>query len=65
MNRLSPAPLDVRGRLTALGRLERGWLDGKGLAPDGLRWLADAFDRHFPEDLPRSYLYPTAEGAAC
>lgn len=51
-------------RLEELRGLQDGWLDGKGTAPpdEGLDWLADAFGRHFPDDLPLPFLYPTAEG---
>ncbi|MCE2434685.1 MAG: hypothetical protein J4F29_17440 [Candidatus Latescibacteria bacterium] len=44
--------------------LKDGWLEGEGVAPslDGLDWLAATFDRHFPNDLPLPYLYPTPEG---
>lgn len=44
--------------------LKVGWLDGEGIPPahDGLDWLSGVFDRHFPDDLPLPYLYPTAEG---
>ena len=62
INRLDP--LDIRGRLDELRRLEDGWLDGVGIAPgsDELEWLAAGFDRHYPDDLPLPYLYPTVEG---
>ncbi len=62
INRLDP--LDIRGRLDELRRLEDGWLDGVGMAPgsDELEWLAAGFDRHYPDDLPLPYLYPTVEG---
>src|SRR5262245_5876784 len=57
-------PLAVRARLTEFKSLRAGWLDGVGVAPslDGLDWLAGAFDRNWLNDLPRPYLYPTAEG---
>ncbi|MCY3770665.1 MAG: hypothetical protein OXG98_01380 [Gemmatimonadetes bacterium] len=57
-------PLDIHGRLDELRCLEDGWLDGDGKAPgsDELDWLAAGFDRHYPEDLPLPYLYPTTEG---
>ena len=57
-------PLDIRGRLDELRSLEDGWLDGVGIAPgsDELEWLAAGFDRHYPDDLPLPYLYPTVEG---
>ena len=40
------------------------WGDGYGKAPDhaGLDWLADSFERHYPDDLPLPYTYPTPEG---
>ena len=42
----------------------RDWGNGYGKAPDhaGLDWLADAFNRHYPDDLPLPYLFPTPEG---
>lgn len=57
-------PLDIHGRLDELRRLEDGWLDGDGKAPgsDELEWLAAGFERHYPDDLPLPYLYPTTEG---
>ncbi|MDD2724198.1 MAG: hypothetical protein PHH59_09295 [Methylovulum sp.] len=57
-------PLDVESRLEELAELQDGWLDGKGIAPngDGLLWLAKEFDVNFSPLLPLPYLYPTAEG---
>lgn len=57
-------PLDVELRLDELSQIKTGWLNGKGLAPDieGLKTLANAFDRLFSADLPLPYLYPTPEG---
>jgi hypothetical protein len=57
-------PLDVRTRLTEFKLLRAGWLDGVGVAPspEGLDWLAAAFEQHWLSDLPRPHLYPTAEG---
>jgi len=57
-------PLDAGVRIDELRLLKDGWLDGEGLAPDpeGLSWLANAFDTSFPDDLPLPYLYPTPEG---
>lgn len=57
-------PMDIRGRLDELRRLEDGWLDGDGKAPgsDELEWLAAGFEQHYPDDLPLPYLYPTTEG---
>lgn len=56
--------LDVPARLEELRGLQDGWLDGKGTAPsgEGLDWLADAFGRYFPDDLPLPFVYPAAEG---
>lgn len=57
-------PLDVSLRLEELAELKPGWLDGCGVAlkPQGLQWLAAAFETHYDTDLPLPYLYPTAEG---
>lgn len=57
-------PLDVPARLDEFRDMKDGWLEGRGVAPsmDGLDWLAATFDRHFPDDLPLPYLYPTPEG---
>ena len=57
-------PLDVESRLEELAELQNGWLDGKGIAPngDGLLWLTKEFDVNFSPVLPLPYLYPTAEG---
>ena len=59
-----PHPLDVAARLNELRAMQDGWLDGDGVAPPhvGLDWLADAFNRHYPDDLPLPYAYPTPEG---
>lgn len=40
------------------------WGEGFGKAPShqGLDWLAGQFDRYYPVDLPRPYIYPTSEG---
>ena len=57
-------PLDVGSRLDELSRLEDGWLNGEGkaLSPDGLRWLAECFDRYFSEELQLPCLCPTVDG---
>ncbi len=41
-----------------------GWYDGEGTAPqlEGLDWLADDFDRYYPDDIPLPHTYPTPEG---
>ncbi len=55
---------NVGARLDELRQIRDGWLEGKGLAPpgSGLDWLADAFDRNFPEEAPLPHLYPTETG---
>lgn len=56
---------DIAARLEELKGLRHGWLDGKkGFAPDkaSLDWLAEVFQRNYPDELPLPYLYPTAEG---
>ena len=57
-------PLDVAAQIDELRRLKDGWLDGQGTAPAsvGLDWLNDAFNRHYPDDLPLPHLYPTDPG---
>ncbi len=56
--------LDIPARLDEFRDMKDGWLEGEGVAPslEGLDWLAAGFDRHFPDDLPLPYLYPTPEG---
>ena len=57
-------PLDTPSCLYELRRLEDGWLDGEGLAPDpdSLIWLSERFESLYPSSLPRPYIYPTPEG---
>lgn len=57
-------PLDVASRLDEFRSLDDGWLEGSGKAPSakGLDWFSAEFDKHYPDDLPLPYLYPTAEG---
>ena len=57
-------PLDVGVQLDDLRRLESGWLNGKGEPPsaEGLDWLTQWFEDHYPSSLPLPYLYPTPEG---
>ena len=57
-------PLDLQSQIEELRALKDGWYDGKGNAPpaEGLDWLSDAFDEHYPDDLGLPYLYPVAEG---
>ena len=60
----NPRMNDVLARLDELRGMRDGWLDGSGLAPKsaGLDWLSDAFERHYPDDAPLPYIYPTFEG---
>ena len=57
-------PLDVPARLDEFREMKDGWLDGDGKAPEhkGLDWLSRSFERHYPDDLPLPYTYPTPEG---
>lgn len=57
-------PNDIAARLDEFRGLKSGWLDGKGmpLPSEGLDWLSQSFDVHYPDHLPLPYLYPTAEG---
>ena len=61
---LRPHALDIPARLDEFRDMKDGWFEGEGVAPslEGLDWLATGFDRHFPDDLPLPYLYPTPEG---
>lgn len=44
--------------------MRNGWLEGEGSAPSyaGLDCLADRFTRHFPDEAPLPYIYPTEDG---
>ena len=55
---------NVGAQLDELRQIRDGWLEGNGLAPpgSGLDWLADAFDRNYPEEAPLPHLYPTETG---
>ena len=57
-------PLDVSARLDELRTLADGWCEGAGKAPSspGLDWLAESFNRRYPEELPLPHLYPTPAG---
>ena len=57
-------PLDIPARLDEFRNMKDGWLEGKGVAPSrlGLDWLSASFERHFPDDLPLPYVFPTPEG---
>ena len=56
--------MHVPTRLGEFKKIENGWLDGDGIAPnhEGLDWLIGAFKSHFPNEamLPRTY--PTEDG---
>jgi hypothetical protein len=56
--------LDIAERLEELSRLEDGWMDGKGKAPEkkDLEWLDETFDLNYDTALPLPRLFPTAEG---
>jgi len=57
-------PRMTGSRLNELRSLKDGWLEGHGKAPshDGLDWLADSFNRHYPDDLSLPFFYPTEGG---
>lgn len=56
--------LDVLARLDELRLLKAGWLEGTGhaLSVAGIDWFSDLFSRHYPDDLPSPFVYPTGEG---
>ena len=56
--------LDVPARLDEFRNMQDGWLEGKGVAPahTELDWLADIFERNFPDDLPLPNVFPSPEG---
>lgn len=56
--------LAILARLEELRSLKAGWLDGQGQPPpeDGLDWLTQVFEQHYPEGLPLPFLYPSLEG---
>lgn len=57
-------PLDVAARIDELRLLRDGWLDGGGKALDSaaLDILASTFMRHYRDDLPLPYTFPTEDG---
>ena len=60
-------PVDVARDLAAyaeLMKLEDGWYEGQGKAPDKthLEWATEALVKSFPEDLPFPLTAPTSEG---
>ena len=60
----NPRINDVLSRLDELRGMQDGWYEGEGVAPsdEGLDWLSDAFERHYPDDAPLPYTYPNPEG---
>lgn len=56
--------LDIPARLDEFKTLKDGWLEGHGKAPshEGLNWVATAFKRFYPAELPLPYLFPNEEG---
>ena len=61
---MSETTSDISAQIDDMRLLKDGWLEGQGKAPakEGLDWLAQAFDNHYPSDLPLPYLYPTEPG---
>lgn len=57
-------PLDVTNRLDELSKLENGWFNGEGVAPQkaDLDWFSELFENHFDTTLPLPFLYPTFSG---
>ncbi len=57
-------PLDVPSRLDEFRNMRDGWLDGDGIAPAraGLDWLAESFERWYPDNAPLPFTYPTPSG---
>ena len=57
-------PLDVADRLDEFRALQDGWLEEGASAPnhDGLDWLANVFDRHFPPGRVLPHTFPTYDG---
>ncbi len=60
----NPRINDVLSRLDDLRGMQDGWYEGEGVAPSdaGLDWLSTTFERHYPDDAPMPYTYPTFEG---
>ena len=57
-------PMTTRDRLESFKDLKDGWTPEGGLAPDhaGLDWLADEFEKHYPDDLEAPVTVPTPDG---
>ena len=56
--------MHVPTRLEEFKKIENGWLDGDGMAPDheGLDWLIGAFKSHFHDEAMPPRTYPTEDG---
>lgn len=61
---MSKTTSDISSQIDDLRLLKDGWLEGQGKGPsqEGLDWLSQAFDKHYSDDLPLPYLYPTEPG---
>ena len=57
-------PLDVPARLDEFRDMQDGWLEGGGCAPShvGIDWLADVFQKFYPDTIPLPHTYPTYDG---
>ena len=55
---------NIAARLDEFRDMRNGWLEGEGSAPSHaeLDWLAGTFTRHFPDETPLPYIYPTVDG---
>ena len=53
-----------RERFKELSQLTDGWLDGDGVAlsETGLKWLKNELDKHYSDELPFPYIFPTPQG---
>ncbi len=60
----TPEQSYLRYQFDELRKVEDGWLDGEGLAPqpEHLDWLAAFLAERYPADLPTPALFPTEEG---
>ena len=59
-----PTSPNIATRLDEFRDMRNGWMEGEGSAPShaGLDRLADSFTRHFPNEAPLPYAYPTEDG---
>ena len=59
-------PMTTRDRLESFKELKDGWTpDLSSVAPDhaGMDWLADVFEKNYPDDAPTPYTFPTGDGS--